>query len=727
MPTKTFRSSVTRKILEDFDNPLPGIIAASSMQKADLTENILEYNLDGWFSKAEKFYNYGKNKTVRGVPDEFAAANKINIVELRNVISTVIGNKIVFGYSFLDVVEEGHYVRQHLQDVRNMNPLTSIIPNTHLPTNVAAGATNCKFNDWEFSGSLGVYLINYTYEADSTVYSIQEELVYPWENSLVYQVSYFIVDEDLNTGDIPKYWTYRQGAGTYPTLDVDFIGGDLVPERYYPIVPFYIDKFQVGNPDNSNMDIYKDSKKLIEKLGFNYKELVTSLEEGASDSVGDNKGLWAYMYLGVDVMSGILEPSNLSMPTLPSDELINVRKNAQASLRYLVEFFKKEFNVSKYRKDRLELWKQSPASETLKYNSLGIVNEEFKTEFDYLYIEVTVEEGSLGKVGWCESEFILENTAIPLDYGNGEGVDNAYVDTSKIIYRMQYTPDSYTQVVVCGLVQKSLNKGNWVYIRPVPSLDNTDSAIIAIPLDRSLVKEKIPGIYRNSLIHSSLCFVFNAYIRVKVEWYQTFWARFVFYAVALYFAIPTGGKSISWAQLFTIEGLKAAAYALLFKLIKYVLYKEFIKIVAKHYGVEVAYLLAIATMAYGKFGNTSAFPKLPFAENLASIGNSMWSTTNKFIQESMKEVQRDQADVSYQMKEAQRELEKAQQLLKTDAELDPWLFVNPLPNLMFSHSATTFIDIRVHNSNPGIASLSAPSNYVDLMLTLPTIDDTLTK
>lgn len=714
---ETLASSITVKVLKDFDDPLPGIVAAAVISNESITDNITDYLNNGWYSRSEKYYRYGRDHFARGLPDSAVTDYSPDYKEIRRIIETEVNSKILFNYVVLSTTSAPTYVAKYLQDVRQIDTKTyeiSVYPPGITPVPSIMVYTGMDIAEDNLSVTL-----HYSYDL---ILTFSETIPLPYQTELVYQVQYQLLDVNLETTGNPVYWLYVKGAGTYPTLDAP----KTVPEdgdaRYYPVVPFYENKIQIGDPANEGTPLYDTSKNLLKKFGFKYSEVVDSLAEGTEESIGKNKGIYAYMYLGAEVTAGILPNQNTASA---EEKRINWEKN-QATINYLIDYFSNLIPKSLVTKKTFNNFiVNSQKFMYPPFNATLISDGSFNIGLNYLYITRERKTGVIGHVGWCNNEYVYATVSGPL---TGITAPSSYLlDSSLLIYRKQESATTYTELTVCGLAQVSYIFDNTsAKTFPKDAFRSEDPAIITVPLDRNIVREK-SNHYRNRLIHSSLCFVFNAYQIVEIKWYATSLWQTIFTMAAIILAIPSGGTSFSWASLLTAAGLKAAAYALLIRFLKYLIYKELIKEVAKHYGVDIAYILAISMMAYGKFGNFNGLPKMPFAENFISIGNSMWSATKSVIQENMKELEKDKSTTDYQMKQAQKELDKAKKLLDTEADLNPWLFINPLPDLMFSHDATTFINLRVHNSNPGVATLLAPSNYVDLMLTLPTIDDTLTK
>lgn len=713
-------ASVVTKVLPDYDDPLPGIIAGSSITNLNISDELMKYMTEGYAKRAEDYYKYGRDHYSRGLPQTTRVNENINYNEIRRILETQEGSKVQITYARVNTEYASHYAAQYEQDVRNINTVTLRVGNN--PPGATSGSTVYHVAI-TVASNYSTVTLHYSYSSmGSIVTGMNETIPLPYNTDLVYQVQYQkMIDEDTPSG-IPIYWTYVKGTGTYPVLDTIPNGALNNTSDVYPIIPFYEDKTQIGNPANAGTPLYETSKKLIKKLGFKYEDVVTSLAEGTGESIGKGKGLYAYMYLGIEPTAGILP----NYETATSEEKEEHLKNSQAALTYLINFFLQESPSAKSTKVQFDKWRTNIAKIKLpELTEIGITDGTFKTRIIYKYIDVSRHTGVIGEPGWCTNEVYI-SSIWDKNAGFFEGLEFA-IDTSTLTYRRQESPTTYVQVVVCGLLQiTNVFDGTGTAAVPRDAFKGEDSFLMVIPLYRSLVKQ-ISSSLRNRLIHASMCFVFNSYQIQEIKWYQqNFWS-FVYMAVAIVLSVPSGGASIGWAQIGIQAGLKAAAYALLVMYIKYLIFNELTKFVVDEFGAETAYVVAIVAMAYGKGAKSGAVPGMPWAIDLVSVGSSIWTATGKAIEDKTIELQEEFTELQAQIDIAQKELDKSKELLNTDTSVDPWLFVNPLPDLMFSQSVDSFINQRIHIGNPGTLTLGSPGNYVGLMLTLPTIDDTLTK
>lgn len=711
---KTVANSVTTKVLADFDDPLPGIVAGAAVTGKSLTVAIQDYFLDGMFNRAMKYFKYGRDHFVRGLPEQFIRDANINTDEIRRIIETSTSKTVTLLYALVNENYMEHYVRQYLQDTRHMNPETSEIDVNPLDTPVDV-VGKLKFISHAMDDVDVSTVLTYEYKNSVDVTLTHTELLtFPYPNTVVYQVQYQEVTPELVPIGFPIYWMYVMGSGTYIVLDSEPQPVAIGQPNYFPIVPFYEDKEEIGNASNSSSELYITCKRLVTRLGFNYKDLAANLAEGTEESIGKDKGLFAYMYLGAEITAGIPKTTGAS-----DEEKLKILTGAQATLDYLVRFFLNEEKNNRHTKDDfIKGFLDSKDKTTAKINSIVITDETFRMSFNYFYITTEYKTGSIGDIGWCTNTFQEDEVEIVISM---HPPLSKHVDASLITYRRQESENMYVEIQICGLEQEfHIFDKTVATCNPSAAFKGEESSLITLPLNLAIVQQ-VPNKLRNRLMHAAICFNFNSYQRIEIKWYQTSLWQFIFTVAAIIIAIPSGGFSLK--TLTTIAGITAAAYALVLTYINFIIFKELTKLVVKAFGVEFAYLLAAFFVVYGQFKGMKG---APYAQSILKIGSTIWSATSSVVQDQMADLERDYAKLKSESAKLEEELQKAEDLLKVDNALEPWLFVNPLPDLMFSQKADEFINLRIHTPNPGVLTLQSASVYVELMLRLPTIDDTLT-
>lgn len=716
---KSFSSSVAVRVLDQYDDPLPGILAGAIIKGENLIDAVLEYNTTGWFQQVEDYYIYGRDNYIRGLPEISSTVESINLPLLRNTIQTELGSGVELLSYRKDTIDAVHWVNQFLQDVRAMNQATKEV--YVFPPNIDSSAvpplTYTGFVETTDELNMPVIDISYRWYEPGIGYQphVERRPFTEWQRQ-AYQVSYKLRHTSGDAYGNIRYWTYYIGTGK-PDLDLTPVADANRSSSYYPIIPFYEDKTQIGDPANAGTPLYDQSKEMMEMFGFTYEDIVSKLAEGTGESIGKNKGLYAYFYLGVEVTAGL--PKDYWTAT--ADVLEKAMEDAQPSLHYLVEFFLQEEKQSKYRKPELIAWStQTIRRSPPRVNALVISDDSFKTGIEYFYIETLIVNGSIGPIDWCKSTInTMSYTTTDM-----EGVPDGLVNADTLVLMKQLTETTYLQLNVVGLKQHTEIFNQRDVTTTLMQRFDEEDVLMVVPLDRNIVL-RLKDEYKNPLIHSSMFFIFNAYQRVEVKWYQTFVWKFLFTAAALYLAIPSGGISAnSLGALFTVAGATAAGYALLLSYARYLIATAVVKLVAKELGLDFAFIAAIVMIAYGRIG-TKSMPGLPWANELTTAGSHIWNASDAYLKEQAQQLQEEATILDIETKRLQDDLERSRKLLDTDPDMDPWYFTNPTPDLIWGQAPSEYY--RMSNGTMELAGqvLEGPSNYTEIMLRLPTINDTI--
>lgn len=706
---KIVASSVTTKLMKEFDDPLPGIVAGSLVTKNNLVQAIVDSQAQGLYSRARNFYNYGKNSYSRGLPTGFITDSNVNTDAIRAILEKDTESTITLLYALESNDYVNHFVRQYLQDTRTMNPDTLVIG-----TNPSGVTEPIKYDSHAPNTTLTSTVITYKTVATEAVHT--EVLPLTYGDSIVYQVQYQLVDDALVPIGQVRYWTYVKGTGTHPSLDSAAEPKPNNQGMYFPIVPFYEDKEELANVSHAGTPLYNTSKQLIKRMGFDYLDIGASLAEGTEESIGKNKGLYAYFYLGANATAGL--PQNYATAT--EAEILKETKEAQATIGYLINFFILESKNALFNKEAFVNSTDGINKIKPKKSSITITDESFVLELSYFYIKVSYKDGNIGKVGWCTNSYSEDNFTVVTTIKPPVATE---LDSSLLVYRRQESTNVYVEVEVCGLEQKfTIFKNTISTTEPGMAFKDEDPNIICIPLNK-LVVDKSNAKYRNRLIHAALSFVFNSYQIIEVKWYQQgIWSA-IFTVVAIVLALPTLGGSFSIGALLTVAGITAAAYSLLLYYMKFIVMREITKVVVKALGPEATFALMLFLTAYGLTGKHSRY-KLPLADQLLSFSTSMFTPYSTLMNSKIAEVQKDYAKMNEESDKLNKELETAKALLETDSAMEPWLFVNPIPDMPLSQSANSYYNQHL-TANSGVLVLESPNVFTNLMLELPTIDETL--
>jgi hypothetical protein len=712
---KTTATTFTKSVFDAYTNPLPGVIVGSILGHQNLVKNINTQLVTGLFLKVNSFFNYGRDYFTRGLPEGTLYNTTLNTDEIRSIIEISIGSKVIILYAFMSSDYEEHYVSDFLHNTRYINPATSLIgTNPNNTPSTAVGPIKYLSNAVATNVLIAARRITYEYTiANGSKLTFTEDITLPYteitttdiegvntyKNNVVYQVQYQRVNAALQLVGNPEYWSYVYGTGAYPILDSDPTTTFQEQGQYYPVVPFYEDHLEIGNASNSSSALYQTSKKLVHKLGLNYKDLVQAISQVDDDTVGQDKGLYAYMYLGACVTAGI--PKNYA--TAGNTEYHTEQQKHQGTIDYLIRYFTTiRNNTRNYSQEFSRTDDGSTVTYSFRDNSIAITDASFNLTIYFSGIVIETITGSVGVLNWCTNYYAPTEYTSELDVATGTNT-SIVATPHRLIYSKQLTQDTYLKVTVSGLYQEMLVFETTAALSyPESAFRDVDAYSIFIPFNKLLLDQTKTSL-KKSLIQNSVVFLFNSYVKQKIKWYQSALFNFFMTIIQFYLAVVSFGTSL----------IVTAVNLIVMVAIRYV-----IQWVYKKYGQNAAVAVAIVAALYGR--DTRSITSL-----LQAV-SAVWTNLSSIVQQKYKDLQIEYRRFVSETEKLDTELERAKGLLDDGMDIDPWLFVNPLPNLEFSKNATEFLDSKLER-NPGVLTIQASTNYNHLMLLLPTIDDTLTK
>ena len=308
---KTHASTVTVKLMDKYENPLPGIIIGAVLSEDSITDAMNTYQTSGMYSSAIAYYNYGKNSYTRGLPTGNLRNTGVDADSVQALIESEIEAKIELLYVLYDNTFESHYVSMYLQDTREMN-YTSKLVGVNPPT--STGLVHYSHYTYDEAAKQ----ISIVYLDGDAITLVTEVIPFTYQTNKAYQVLYRLLDDELLPAVVdPVYWMFIEesvvpgDANLFPDFDIS----PLPDSNYMSIVPFYEDKEVFVTAAKEDTPLYITSKRLLKKLGLNYADLGASLAEGTSESLGKDKGLYCYFQLSAEVTAGatFVAADNLSL------------------------------------------------------------------------------------------------------------------------------------------------------------------------------------------------------------------------------------------------------------------------------------------------------------------------------------------------------------------------------------------------------------------------------
>jgi hypothetical protein len=520
-------------------------------------------------------------------------------------------------------------------------------------------------------------LVSYVWKTAAVLNPIQTESITIVPSGYDDEADYFHAKYTFNNQT--KYWMYRYGAGTYPTLDAVFINGPEVSGSYFPFAYFRYNKQSVIA--NKTTPAYLTSKKMVKYLGIDYDTMAEAIDENPDIA---------------DVEQAMLV---MAVPANSTDPI---------EARYLFEYF-----------DTLHsamdggTWSGSTniasrlSGDATAKNTIVIQDAQFKMALanDGIYKKITA--GSIGQVGTHNNSYSVET--VETTFVDPETGDTS-VTTTPIkthFYRRQIVEGLYEEITV-----RNLKMTYYVFENYTTVGDETDDVLL-IPIDRTVSQNYSIG-DREVLYARSLHFVFNSRVVTKVKWYQTGVFKALLFIVAVVMAIYDGGATIG--AYLGLSGTTAIVATVVIQLIVGQVLTVAFKFFVKAFGADVAQAIAIIALLYGGyriFQNGGSLQGT-WASELLQLSSGLQSAA---LQDKFSDLLAQQDQFNLFVEEQEELLENAQKLLETSNLLAPYT--------IFGEKPEDFYNRTIHYGNIGTLGITAISSYVDIALTLPTLNDTV--
>ena len=505
----------------------------------------------------------------------------------------------------------------------------------------------------------------------------------------------FAIYYSINNGTRNKLLTrnYTQYKDQFIGTATGNIGG-----KYYPIVPIRRDNQDLTRNSVRNGNAYITSKRLLNRLGVSILDMSKALNE--NPDIGDIDH--AYFMMGIPL-----------------------KETDKVAARYFFEFFNEIHSIRQGTSTPTSsLGGLLPVSRVRRGytgNTIEIADSGLRIEIGFGSITKESFLGSIGPIGTGKVIHAPTMNTIQGEYG---GVSTTYGGVMTI--QKQTLINTYEEIRVTNL-----NYRNFVYqnhtvdVRYYDAINDPDQDNFIIPLYEPAVK-KMSLIQRDRLLYMAPHLVINSYQKQKVKWYQSGFFSFLVQVVGIAFAIWTGGLSG-----FAV-GMTASAFAMMLikKILISVVFNFAFRLVAKALGEEFAMLMALALAAYGMtkhaegLGNT--FFDIPKADLFMQASTSLIQGVQTNIQKDFENLIDKSTRFAEDMKKQIEELEKINKEMDPSNIIDPNMFIGSMqPYTRWGESPDDYFNRTVHVGNPGAASIDAVSGFVDIMLRLPEIEDTI--
>lgn len=682
---------------------------ADSRHGNDTADYILEDLVAGIGTRAAGFYRYGRDHYLYGLPSGQAVTATVGASLVQDVLDTIEGTPVLLAYSVVSDLNYVHlawkaihgYAGYHpgtgelaaksaaLGQTVTLDAVTLVLSTARLNSLPAAALT-------PWGGAVG-------YRLDEAMTAIGVEATYSWDAAGLHHVETETVSGDLTvTGFNPlywyfqakytvagtvKFWEYRHRAGTYPTLDALFDVPPTTTGSYFPFVYF---RYAMASMDADTTSAgYVTSKKLVQRLGMDYQQLITGIH--ANPDIANVEQ--ALLVMAV--------PANSSHPL---------------EQRYLYDFFDGQFVALGGVVTTLS---QSALAASLVYadlidTALLLQDARFKMTLSSKGLYKRLVTGVIGPVGAHAAGTTTLPFTLAYPEAVGEGTYDVVYDMPSHYYRRQVSATQFEELQLLDLQMKYFVLGEYY----TAGNGSTHTDLLIVPLDLAVTAD-YSLLDRETLYSRSLHYVFNSLVIVDIEWYQQDFFQFLVIAVAVVIAVSTGQAEVLGQVLTAVVAgtLTIEAFIMLvaMQVIKYAVTTLALKLFVKAVGGDAALVLAVILMAYGAYDASTAgsLAAAPMAKNLVMVANGLVRTASASLQDDLADVQSEMATEQRAEQDQWKLLGDAAQLLDSKVHLSPFTF--------FGESSEHYFNRTVHSGNIGMMGIDAVSNYVERSLSLPTL------
>lgn len=737
--TKTFVATQVTRVMDDehLPTPIKTGIAKSVLQNGELFETVMDELISSIGIRADSYYSYAaKGNYVHGLPsgkytNPGAQAKQAMIDTLKAKTGQ---SAVTIQYLHWGAHNNLHGGWVSLVSSHGYNPNTNELTNLSavkgvpvyleniavvVPADQFSTLDKSSLEQWgqparsmwtpdraSWTPAMIAAVTHPPVESNSGAPMEYLRIEYVWYASLTPSRASFIMpvaDYDKNknyfqvkytAGGTVGYWSYEDGAGTWPLLDAVYDGEHEESGTFFPFTYFRFKK--VSENSDKTSENYKSGKKLAKRLGIQFDQM--------ADAINENPDI-------ADVEQVIM---TFAVPANTTNEV---------ERRYLFDFFDslylsqdadRRFASATEAKEYLTTSGESTSLQTVS-PSIIVQDKRFKMTLRNSGIYKKQVTGSIGAVGTHQSGYLQDTVPTPMvliDPSTGLETTVQLYDKYHY-YQRQISETAYEEIRVVGMETQFHIFDGW------STIGDEEDKFLVIPLDRSIT-ENYRLTDRNELYSRGLQYIFNSVVKVKLAWYQTGLFRAVIVIVAIILAWFTYGESLAaLGELLAAGEYAAAAILILTLVLEAVVINLAFKLFVKLVGVKYAFIVAIIAALVGissalEHGSISG---APFAQELLTASAGISNAASNKIQEDIQDLLKEAHEFEEFIKEQTKLLKTAKEELNTNMHLSPFV--------VFGESPEDFYNRTVHSGNVGVLSIDAISAYVDIKLTLPKLTDTL--
>lgn len=652
------------RMADKIDNPYKQAVLTAVLADKRVAETIKSENLNGFYSKTEAFYRFGKNHYVHGLPEGYKTYNDINKLKIAEVLGRIYTQQIVVITAFSSFADPVYFANVDLQTELLYNPATKLInkPPVVYPAGTKVKLLTMEVNDNSYSVDVEIQKLplNPNDPIPPKEYTTYNRTINYNKNKIFLQVKYQLPADILITEEHPeptyRYWYYDVMSSTYP--EIDTILNESWESPFYPLVPVRENKVNTINTANS-----ENISKLLKKIGV---ELESVTEAIMRKDDGNNPDLIDECFIGF---------------------FANLDTNHPATKIYLWEFFYELYNKQKVTKTKFDLWKADEQGIDTPQESITISEKDFNIRLLWNYINVTTKAGNVGRVGTVamSRELRARNVLRGSDF-----------EESALVLTKQISSNEVMEMTIHGLEHLTDVYEGSLYSTTLADLDDEDKKYgFFIPLNREIVK-RVPFQMRAELMMDCLTLVVYAVQITYVKWYQRGFFKVLITVIMVVVSFYFGDWSATFAQ-----GFWATATAIASSIIVNMILVRGLEIVVGMIGGELAAIIAAAVAAYALSTPNASLFGLSDPKDLLRAATLTIEASNNVTADEFRKILQSSDDLLKSIKEKKEEIDKAYDMLDNSNGID--FFDIKKGGFYFNADETPsqFFERSINLKNPG--------------------------
>lgn len=512
-----------------------------------------------------------------------------------------------------------------------------------------------------------------------------------------------MLHETTDTGEYTRFFTYRHGEGTHPTLDALNTADYVTSGRFFPFLFFRKHHMNLASESRQDTDLYRASVKMADYMNLDYQAFSDSIHE--NPDIDDVRH--AVLMMGV--------PAN-------SDDPVEIQ--------YLFDFFARVHAQDRdggdtAKTESLTQWAtQFKRGKTPVPKAVTIRDAGFKMALGFTEVTRRTRPGKLGKIGTYTrvqgKEAVSRVVNAYDEYGVFQRTVTQTFELPYQRYRKQVTSLSYSEITVYDLTLR------YDVYKDYDVVADTFDGKLLIPIDKDIT-DGYNLLDKEAIYFRSLHMVYNSKVKKKLKWYESSFFKFVMIVVAVVITIYSGGAAAGALAAAAAKGTMALVMAIVQTVVVALAVNYAFKIAVRALGIEAAMALAIvaAGLSLGvRINSVNSFMGIS-AEKLMVAATGFVKGANAETQRQIGEYSSKNSEFNLMREEQVKELEAANDLLEMDNLIDPFEFIGMEPIAYMGESADDFYNRTVHSGNIGTLAYEHIHNYVDINLQLPDFNKTM--